>query len=298
MGLKNMFSKVKQEGYVKKAIDTYLLSLNATDNDRAMNVNAPSAIGSCLRARYYSRVGTPKDGSITARTRRIFDNGTYTHIRLQDYLKAEGILLADEIPVVNDHYNIQGHTDGVLQIAENEVAILEIKSINNKGFTELKDIKPEHKRQGLIYAFCLEQRRLELKKQYKNILAFNLSAKTRAKEVTKRYEYFVDGHKFTRQQKIDYQVQLHNTIDKILFKTEKPIDKVVFLYEDKDNQELKEFILNTNSSEGKAILNEMLNECEYLNGCVADKNIPEREGRNKSDQMCRWCDYKNQCWVV
>ena len=44
-------------------------------------------------------------------------------------------------------------------IGDDEVAILEIKSINDNQFSQLRDAKEEHKRQGLIYLYCAEERR-------------------------------------------------------------------------------------------------------------------------------------------
>lgn len=122
-----------------KPLELYLLSLSATDSDRAINVNAPSAIGTCLRSRYYTRTNAESDPySVDARTRRIFDNGSGVHERLQTYLKDVGILLMDEVPVLNETHNIQGHTDGILKLSDKELGVLEIKSINSKGFNELK----------------------------------------------------------------------------------------------------------------------------------------------------------------
>lgn len=37
-----------------------------------------------------------------------------------------GILLLDEVPVLSEEYNIQGHTDGILDLGD-EYAILELK---------------------------------------------------------------------------------------------------------------------------------------------------------------------------
>lgn len=83
MALKSVFNAMKREGYIIKDLDLYLLSLNEEDNDRAIDVNAPSQIGKCLRQRFYARTQAERDSNaIDARTRRIFDNGTKTHERL------------------------------------------------------------------------------------------------------------------------------------------------------------------------------------------------------------------------
>ena len=298
MGLEKVFSAMKNEGWVVKPLEMYLLSLSAKDEDRAINVNAPSAIGSCLRGRYYSRIGTPCDPcTIDARTRRIFDNGTGVHERLQAYLKKQGILLMDEVPVLNADYQIQGHTDGILAISPRELGVLEIKSINAKGFSELKSEKPEHKRQGLIYLYCLEQWRLMLKKKYPTEKEFKSSSMSRSMLYHSFYAHLKDGSRFTRKEKIMMQVNLIKQLDNILYKCDTPITKVIFLYENKDSQELKEYCVNSTEPKSKEIIKDMLSECAYLNDVIDNHGeIPARCATTKSDNSCRWCNYKLECW--
>lgn len=300
MGLKDMFNSMKVESPVIRNLDNYLESLSAKDNERAVDVNAPSQIGSCLRARFYARTGVEKDVyAVPPRSRRIFDNGTKTHERLQGYLLNQGMLLMDEVPVVHTSYNIQGHTDGILDLGNGELGILEIKSINSKGFGDLIDAKEEHKYQGMIYAFTIESRRKYLQEKYKgNYSAYFSDIPAIKKALRKRYEHLVGGKKHTKEEKIRYQLGLHMKMDKILLRTTKPITKVIFLYENKDTQDLKEYVLQTTKSENKKALDNILKDCLHLNSCVKRGVIPPREGKNKSDSMCRWCDYKGTCWIV
>lgn len=297
MALKAVFSAMKREGYIVKDLDLYLLGLNATDEDRAIDVNAPSQAGVCMRARYYARTGAPRDGaSVDARTRRIFDNGTKTHERLQEYLLKQGMLLMDEVPVHNYEYNIQGHTDGVLKLSASERGILEIKSINSNGFSALKGAKEEHRKQGLIYIFCLEERRKFLQSTYKTKVAFDKSLTKRMKEYAKLYEHLKDGSKFTRAEKIQFQCELHAKMDEILYETRVPITKAVFLYENKDTQDLKEFTVSMTEATSKNVLAEVLEEYSDLNLYVQEGEVPPRCAKNKSDPACRWCNYKTECW--
>lgn len=291
-----MFNSMKKEGYIVKELDFYLFGLSDSDGDRAIDVNAPSQIGGCLRSRYYARTKAPRDGgSIDARTRRIFDNGTYVHIRLQDYLTKMGKLKMCEVPVLNPEYNIQGHTDGVYDLTE-ELAIIEIKSIKHGNYVDLKDAKEEHKRQGLIYVYCLEERRKKLQNKYKNFLAFKLAVKKRTEEYAGYYQHLTDGNKFTREEKIAFQCSLHNKLDTILMRSITPVTKVIFLYESKDTQELKEFCVDSSSSEGQSILSEVLDECALLNDFVLKKELPPRCTSTKSDYACKYCDFKTECW--
>ena len=314
MALKSVFNALKNEGYVIKPLDMYLLSLNSKDNDRATDVNSPSQASVCNRANYYARKGYQNDGSIDPRTRRIFDNGTKTHERLQEYLLAQGILISDEVPCINPNYNIQGHTDGFLNLGKvttetvlvpkgccraklqvnkyTEVGILEIKSINSNGFTQLKDAKPEHKQQAMIYLYCAEERRKLLQEKYKTLQDLLASTEERAEEFRQRYQHLQDGHKFTREEKIDCQVKLCLDADYVLYNTTRPITKVVFLYECKDSQQLKEFCVKRDDT----ILEVTLDKYTRLNEACETNTIPEREGTSKSCSTCRFCNYKIECF--
>ena len=298
MSLKTVFKTMKREGYIVKDLDKYLMSLADTDSDRAIDVNAPSQLGQCLRSRYYARTGAERDGcSIDPRARRILDNGTGVHVRLQGYLKEQGMLLIDEVPVLNVASNIQGHTDGILKLSPVELGILEIKSINSNGFNALKTAKPEHKIQGLIYIYCVEERRKALFDLYAGDLKkFEKDEKKRYDTYSSYYQHLQSGSKFTREEKIKYQCDLHNAIDTLLVTLKKPITKAVFLYECKDTQELKEFTISSEEAESKVILKQTLEDCNKLNECVKSGKIPNREGKTKNDGVCRWCAFKTECW--
>lgn len=295
MSLNSLFQSVKQEGYIIKPLDFFLEKQANADNDRAVDVNAPSQAGQCMRHNYYMRKRYDSDGDIGARTQRIFDNGTYTHERLQAYLLEMFLLICDEVPLLDEEYNIQGHTDGFLDLPDDEIAILEIKSINDNQFNQLKDAKEEHKQQGLIYLYCAEQRRLALRKKYKTLKDFYASQEERAEYYRSKYQHMKGGRKFTREQKIQHEVDLNLICDDILYQTDKPITKVIFLYENKNNQELKEYVVERNKVT-EHILTGVLNRYEELNEYCEEEEIPPREGTSKSCQTCRWCDFKLECW--
>lgn len=286
---------MKKEGYVTAPLDRYLFEEANRPNDRAVNVNAPSQAGKCNRANYYMRMQYENDGTIDPRTQRIFDNGSGVHERLQSYLLDMELLHMDEVPLINDEFNIQGHTDGFLNLTD-EVAILEIKSINDNQFTQLKDAKEEHKKQGLIYLYCAEERRKWLHENYKTVEEFNASYGERYKYFEAHYQHMQGGRKYTREQKIRNEVMLNMLADNILFYTNKPLSKVIFLYENKNNQELKEYCVERNLTT-EPILEEVLEDYAYLNECCENKELPPREGTSKSCTMCRWCDYKNECFI-
>ncbi len=292
MSLKSAFSALKRsESYVLKPLEGYLLSLNE-DQNRAINVNSPSSSGGCLRARYYSRTYTEHSDPINPRTRRIFDNGSYVHKRLQDYLTLQGMLLMAEVPVLNVNYNIQGHTDGIVDIGNGEIAILEIKSINSRGFDLLKSAKEEHKLQGLLYLYCIETRR-------KEILEVGMGNPEVMKKLLKqRYSHLNSGKVYTKKEKIQFQLDLHKELDEILTNINKPVTKIIFLYENKDNQEIKEFVVYSTDPKNAELLQNELKRCTQLNEFVNKESIPAREGKSKSDYSCRYCSFASECWIV
>lgn len=296
--LDSLMSIVKNETLVVSRLDMFLLSKNG-DKDRAIDVNSPSQVGTCLRARYYARNQEDKDvNAIQPRTRRIFDTGHALHERTQNYLKEEGILIQDEVPVRDDVLNIQGHTDGLLMLDDDECAIFEYKTINEHGFKTLITIKPEHYMQGLVYLYCMEQRRKQLKRRYKDLSTFLKSYNTRKQEYLKNYTHIEGGKKHTKDEKLALQVKLNNKRDLILFKLKKPITKVCFIYENKNTSELKEFIVSSEDKDSKVLIDEIIADYTTLNTYVENQEIPPRITTKKSDASCRYCDYKDICWVV
>lgn len=297
MALEFLKENMKKKGIIAR-LDNYLLTLQKEDNDRAFNVNAPSQIAVCKRARYYARTGEGTKSSYSARTQRIFDNGTHFHERTQKYMLDSGILLLDEVPVLSEEYNIQGHTDGILDL-DDEYAILELKSINDNQYSGLRSgEKPEHTLQGLVYVYCIESHRKFLREKYKTNLMFKLSRGKRALEYAKHYQHLKGGSKYTKDEKIAFQVGLHLRLDDLIYKCEKPITKVIFLYENKNTQDLKEFVVDSTTPENQEKIAEILEGCSFVNECVETGTLPPREATRKSDSICRFCNYKDECWVI
>lgn len=299
MALKDVLSTLKNEGYIIKRLDQYLLSLNDKDEDRRWDINSPSSASKCERAIVYSRMGyKPDANAVDARTRRILDNGTDTHKRLQKYMMDEGMLKMDEVPVFLDRLQIQGHTDGLLELNKYELGILEIKTINTNSFSKLLDARDDHKKQALVYMVCLEERRKWLRSK------FSTEDELMSYFVTDEYHNFIENHykhikggnKFSRGEKLMFKYECHMKADRLLWNTPRPINKMIFLYEDKNTQELKEFTVKYDEELWRSLEAKF----EYINECVAKKEIPPRpkEATSKSCSLCRWCSYSTECFVV
>lgn len=286
---------MKHEGYVLEKLDQYLLTEMGKDEDRRWDINSPSMASQCARAIYYSRRGIGRDSwTIDARTQRIFDNGTHVHLRIQDYLLKQGMLLMDEVPVFDVELKMQGHADGILGLTKFELGVLEIKSMNSNNFNQLMDAKEEHKYQAQCYMLCLERQRQKLKKKYPTKLAFTkyLRAQSTRKFYEGLYSHLKTGSKYTREEKLAHKVAQHITLDKILWNTSRPLTKMVFIYESKDTQEMKEFVVKWDDKLVKSIIAKFT----AVNKAVVAKKLPEREGKNKSCATCRWCNFKTECF--
>lgn len=268
----------KETNLLIPAIEDTLRKFNAGE-DRGHGWNSPSSVGSCSRSVYFGRIGLPPDfPGNEPRLQRIFDNGTYTHIRLQRYLLENGILLDDEAPLYNKEYQIMGTTDGLLLDKDNSIAVLEIKSINSMGFASLKDAKPEHKMQASIYMYCLNSMR--------NLLLLGKREQLEQEYYYKLDSFLEDGKKYSKKEKVARKFEeFKKTLD-WLTKYPKPIKKVIFLYENKDTQELKEFPYADKEATVKA-----LEKFTDINNAVKEKRVPAPE----KSFWCNGCHYRKVC---
>jgi len=138
--------------------DTWLLkhlesNLQYTKKWTVSDVFYPSMLGNpCDRYLYLAYNGKLVDQVIGAKTARIFDHGGSLEVRMKKYFERTGLFLAAEQPVKLNNPPISGRYDFLLKHEEYGRVLLELKSINDKGFKALIDIpKPEHLVQVQIY---------------------------------------------------------------------------------------------------------------------------------------------------
>lgn len=293
MGLNSLFQIAKQPKGVIKQLDQFLLQQGAglEDGDRKSVCNSPSSSLGCCRANYYQRQGIQRD-VVEPRLRRIFDNGTEVHNRLQRYFHKMGLLLMDEVPLINDEYEIQGHTDGIITLTGNPSVceILEIKSINTHQFSKLKEPKLEHRAQAQVYIFCSEHHRKLLQEKYPTHAEFKKSEFKRRLHYRKYYLHLKTGSNYTRSEKIRNKVNQHIQMDNILYNVTKPITKAVVLYEDKNTQDMKEFLIELDNT----LMDEVLEKFKISNEAWEKQELPCRECKSKSEG--RWCSYVRHCF--
>ena len=138
-----------QDKWLLKALDTHLTS---SQRPARVGVFYPSSLGSpCDRFLYNSYNGLVEEQVIDATTKRIFDCGDYLGYRYEKYFEKMGILLGTEIAVKSDDPPISGRLDFLIRHTQTNVAIVELKSINLRGFKALVKPKDDHYQQIQLY---------------------------------------------------------------------------------------------------------------------------------------------------
>jgi CRISPR/Cas system-associated exonuclease Cas4 (RecB family) len=134
----------------------------------------PSSVGKCSRAIVMGMNGIEKP-RINFKLNSIFSNGNSYHERIEKLFKDAGILIISEMPLKDEELHISGRLDIItynikkdrekstpieLKDAEGnivfsgfteELLVVEMKSISEKGFEKLSRPKPEHYDQLMLY---------------------------------------------------------------------------------------------------------------------------------------------------
>lgn len=209
MSLKNLLKTFKDTRILIPALDRHLLALNGErPGDGWIH---PSGIHGCLMVQYMNMLKCPFEENIEPNLRRIFNNGDHVHLRLQKYLLDAKLIKRNkydpvskcEFPFINKKWRVRGTCDGLLTRRD---AVLEIKSINQRGFSGLGGPKAEHLWQGHLYMW---------------------------------------GH---------------------------GLEEILFLYECKDNQNMKEFLVKFDAETFDTIFTRI----KYLNRCYKRRTPPEK----------------------
>jgi len=134
-------------------------TLGSEQRSSRVGVFYPSMLGNeCDRYLYLAYRGVLPQQVISSGTQRIFDTGSSLEDRMTKYFEQMGILKGREIPLKCDNPPISGRADFLLAHEEHEEIVLELKSINDKGFKNLySKPKPEHSIQLQIYLQLLDK---------------------------------------------------------------------------------------------------------------------------------------------
>jgi CRISPR/Cas system-associated exonuclease Cas4 (RecB family) len=156
-GIKAILSARYPKPWLEEAIDDYFTHL--PESYRTGTTFHPSSAGKCPRLIQLNMLGVFKK-TTPPKSRRIFDTGNSMHNRYGEYFKGMGLFLDKEVDLMyeKDGVVIKGNCDYIIKDFNDTKHILELKSINSRGFTELlRSGKPieNHLLQLNIYMKCL-----------------------------------------------------------------------------------------------------------------------------------------------
>lgn len=218
----------------------------------------PSAVGKCLRAIVYQMQGyEPKQ--MDGRFLLICENGTSFHDRIEKLFATTGILIAPEVSFKVPELRLSGRTDVLIENflphepSDNIITIYSPPADPNDEPTILYE-GPDN---GVII--------VELKSISDS--GFNYLDRTGAKEA--------------------HVMQL------MLYMHTMGVKQGMLLYENKNNQEMKEFFVGYDATLSEKIIEKI----QAANRHVDEKTLPPKEFE-RSDFECRYCDYKDLCWPV
>jgi hypothetical protein len=114
----------------------------------------PSQLGKCMRAVFLSHFKAPEDepatGTDLLRGAVVLEFGTYVHVIVQNLCERAGILVSREVAIVDKVNRHLGHADGKIKVGGEEY-LLEIKTINARGYSALRAPHEAHKKQVHAY---------------------------------------------------------------------------------------------------------------------------------------------------
>ncbi len=130
---------------IKERIDTFYLKRQYEKDKEHFYI---TDAGKCPRAVYFQFKKAPKK-EIEARILRLLSYGDYTHMRIMSVLFSLGLVKSAEIEIPKQEM-INGRADAIISM-NNELYILEIKSMNRTAFAMLKEPNSDHLKQIQLY---------------------------------------------------------------------------------------------------------------------------------------------------
>lgn len=263
-----------------------------SDHDTDGYFHPSSISGGCKRRLLYPYIVDKKGAplyvpSATAKnpcTERVWENGTFAHIRTQlglvhagdvlrrkvmskdmqtymeemyqDYFKRPGEIMTDlwlfareyfciEVSMLDDEDNVKGSCDAIL-IKNGIIKMLEFKTWNSFAWAKLNESEYAHKVQATTYIHYL-------KKTYKGKIFYDSA-----------------WNKFT--------------LDKLA--------EALFWYENKDDQNMKRYVLQYDLP----LATRIVSMCRSAKEFKAKNVLPEKKFNDNRKKPCSWCKYKSICY--
>jgi len=117
----------------------------------------PSSLGNpCDRFLFLHFNGLLPGQDVPSKLQRIFDHGNTTQTRYEKYFQQLSLYIDREIPAAIESPPIHGRADILLRLPDTSQYLVEVKTINDRGFAELRSPKEEHRIQLQIYLNILD----------------------------------------------------------------------------------------------------------------------------------------------
>jgi CRISPR/Cas system-associated exonuclease Cas4 (RecB family) len=217
----------------------------------------PSSVGKCLRSIVYQMQGY-ESKQMDGRFLLICENGTYFHERTEKLFATTGLLIAPEVSFRVPELRLSGRSDALIK------NFLSHKPSDN--IVKLYEPAKEDGESTLLYegpdngVIIVELKSI-------SDSGFNYLNRTGAKEA--------------------HIMQL------TLYMHIMGIKQGMLLYENKNTQEMKEFIIGYDADLAQKIIEKI----KSANKHVDEKTLPPKEFE-RTDFECRYCDYADLCWPV
>ncbi|MFC1629782.1 PD-(D/E)XK nuclease family protein [Patescibacteria group bacterium] len=207
---------------LKELIDKFYLDQQKTRDQIHFYI---TDAGKCPRAVFFKFKKAPRE-KISARVLRLFEKGEYLHRNIINILIRLGIVVSSEIKIPAQEI-ISGRADVIISL-DNELYVVDIKSMNSMIFRKLTSPKEEN-----VY-------QLQLYLHYFNI------------------------------------------------------KKGILLYIDKDQQSIKEFLVNYD----KGLVKSLIKDFQDLKTKIDSDTIPPQMLDYPANWQCRYCQFKEICSVT
>ena len=289
--LKDLKDTYKRRDILLPSIERHVLKKAQEPSTRQTDVMHPSEMAKsdwCGRHDFYRMTGVPinyKGRSPSFRLENVFDYGHSVHAKYQRWLTEMGVMWGTwqcktcgyrwvggtptdcpecassdirykEVSLWNEDLMVSGHSDGVVRLDDDVYRMIEIKTV---GISTLR------------------------------FEAYSLFDQYQTERLTPEELWFLIKRPFATHIR-QGQIYLH------LARAQYPelnIDEIVFIYEWKPTQEVKEFVVKYNPE----LISKTLAAAEGVAEAVRLGREPERpEWAGEDGKTCSSCEYRTTCW--
>jgi hypothetical protein len=257
----------------------------ALDNPRRYDIFHPSAWGSCLRKmayQYYNEqehFADKKGIDVDCRMQRVFDNGHSVHERWQNYLDDAGIL--------RGWWKCPNPLCGKTYGEENPIGI----------FNPLRTVPDFHCECGNNKKLRYEEVLVKSEECYnfEGHCDAVVDLSNNPQKRNNQFDVFVVDFKSMKDEyfgelveaKHEHVVQVH------IYMWLLNIQSAVVLYENKDNQALKECFVPRDEE----LIEKIKQQAIWLRGKLQNRELPFKPaGYSRTKFPCGWCEFRSLCY--